>query len=299
MEKEPGFIYVLFNPSIPNLVKIGKTSREPEERAKELSAATGIPTPFGVVYQAFFQDITKAEEFIFNFLNDKKVSDSKEFFRSSTTEAINAVIQADKYFNKIQIETENVHPNKDDILLSETKNPPKEIWVEILKQADAYYYGWGDDIFQDFEEALDLYKQAATLGSVQAFHKLGDMYNNGEGVKSDPKQALKYYNEAANRGDDICWGAMAVIYFEINEYANADKCWIKFIHSPSFPSFEGLGNISGFYYLKFLEYMYTTNSWPHNNELKRYYQLMIKDKSEEEIKHLVSKARKWVIDLFL
>ena len=31
-----GYVYVLMNPSLQNMVKIGKTTREPEERAKEL-----------------------------------------------------------------------------------------------------------------------------------------------------------------------------------------------------------------------------------------------------------------------
>ncbi len=43
-----GYVYVLMNSSMRGLVKIGKTEREPEERAKELSASTGVPTPFMV-----------------------------------------------------------------------------------------------------------------------------------------------------------------------------------------------------------------------------------------------------------
>src|SRR5688572_6679317 len=52
----PGYLYVLINPSLPGLVKIGKTNRDPEQRAAELSAATGVPTPFVLVYDAFFQN---------------------------------------------------------------------------------------------------------------------------------------------------------------------------------------------------------------------------------------------------
>ena len=33
--KEPGFIYILVNPSMDGFVKIGKTTREPEARAKD------------------------------------------------------------------------------------------------------------------------------------------------------------------------------------------------------------------------------------------------------------------------
>ena len=41
-----GYVYVLINSSMPNLVKIGKTTKDPNERVKELSSATGVATPF-------------------------------------------------------------------------------------------------------------------------------------------------------------------------------------------------------------------------------------------------------------
>jgi hypothetical protein len=51
---DSGFIYVLINVSMDGLVKIGKTQRDPEKRAIELSSATGVPTPFIVAFEAFF-----------------------------------------------------------------------------------------------------------------------------------------------------------------------------------------------------------------------------------------------------
>jgi hypothetical protein len=46
--EEAGYVYCLTNPSMPGLVKIGMTTNDPEERAAELSSATGVPTPFRV-----------------------------------------------------------------------------------------------------------------------------------------------------------------------------------------------------------------------------------------------------------
>jgi hypothetical protein len=45
---DPGYIYVLINQSMEGFIKVGKTARDPKERAKELSQATGVPTPFMV-----------------------------------------------------------------------------------------------------------------------------------------------------------------------------------------------------------------------------------------------------------
>lgn len=42
-----GYVYILTNPSMPGLVKIGMTTRTPDARALELDQ-TGVPTPFEV-----------------------------------------------------------------------------------------------------------------------------------------------------------------------------------------------------------------------------------------------------------
>ena len=88
-----GYIYVMVNPSLPNLVKIGKTTREPNERAKELSLATGVPTPFILVYYKPFKDCHLAETVIHHFFEEKgaRVNGNREFFQVSTTEAIDII----------------------------------------------------------------------------------------------------------------------------------------------------------------------------------------------------------------
>ena len=59
-ESEMGYVYVLTNPSIRG-VKIGRTDREPADRAAELSGASGIPTPFKVFYAQRVSDPANVE----------------------------------------------------------------------------------------------------------------------------------------------------------------------------------------------------------------------------------------------
>ena len=49
MGKE-GYIYILINPSINDLLKVGQTHKELEERAKEISQGAGVPTPYNEIY---------------------------------------------------------------------------------------------------------------------------------------------------------------------------------------------------------------------------------------------------------
>ena len=88
-----GYVYVMINPSIDGMVKIGKTTRDPNERVKELSAATGVPTPFVLVYYKQFSNCHLAEEDIHKLLKNQgyRVNDNREFFRISPTAAIQII----------------------------------------------------------------------------------------------------------------------------------------------------------------------------------------------------------------
>ena len=88
-----GYVYVMTNSSIEGQVKIGKTTRDPYERAKELSSATGVPTPFVVVFYKPFKDCHLAEKTIHQYLEKKgyRVNNNREFFNMSIPEAIDVV----------------------------------------------------------------------------------------------------------------------------------------------------------------------------------------------------------------
>ena len=42
------FLYVLVNDSMPGFIKIGRTENDPDDRARQLSSFTGVPTAFRV-----------------------------------------------------------------------------------------------------------------------------------------------------------------------------------------------------------------------------------------------------------
>src|SRR3989304_7279371 len=134
-------------------VKIGKTSRNPKDRAKELSAVTGVPTPFLVAYDAFFNDCTKAEEFIHLFLEKKgyRISDNKEFFNAPLREVIHSINEAVMIFESIETTLDEATPNS--VLSCEDHEKRswenKKNWIEVFNQADAYYEGSGDTL-QDY-----------------------------------------------------------------------------------------------------------------------------------------------------
>ena len=58
----PGWVYILTNPAMPNMVKIGFTTRSLEARADELTAATGVPLPFVVAWGRAVSDCAYVEK---------------------------------------------------------------------------------------------------------------------------------------------------------------------------------------------------------------------------------------------
>ena len=92
-------IYLLMNPSMPGLFKIGKTTRKTEQRVKELNAATGVPTTFIVVYEVFVNDCHDAEKYVHDRLNQYRVSSNREFFRLASSVAVDIIIEARNKFS--------------------------------------------------------------------------------------------------------------------------------------------------------------------------------------------------------
>ena len=86
--KEPvGRVYVLTNPRMLGLVKIGFTLGKVEGRAKELDA-TGTPEPFEIAYQVEVRSPDTLERHAHAQLSGKRVRNSREFFEVDVVEAI-------------------------------------------------------------------------------------------------------------------------------------------------------------------------------------------------------------------
>ena len=93
-----GFVYILLNPAFPNLIKIGRTVRDPQVRAKELSCQTGVPDDFIVLYDEMVSDAKKVEDILHNRFIAFRAKRNKEFFRMPPKEAIMALQEIAKQF---------------------------------------------------------------------------------------------------------------------------------------------------------------------------------------------------------
>jgi len=96
-------------------------------------------------------------------------------------------------------------------------------------QADVYENGRNAYITGDYTKALTILKPLAEAGDPNAQKIMGIMYDYGQGVAKDPKQALYWYTLSANQGDPAVQYQVGAKYFRGDgvqqDYHEAGKWW--------------------------------------------------------------------------
>ena len=119
-----GIVYVLTNPSMPGLVKIGMTTRDNlDTRMRELYG-TGVPVPFECAYACKVKtsDCTKIEKALHTAFAPNRINANREFFQIKTEQA-KAILEL---FNKEDI-TQEITEEIDNDLTSEDKSASAKI----------------------------------------------------------------------------------------------------------------------------------------------------------------------------
>lgn len=80
-----GHIYIMSNPAIPGLLKIGETHHV-FDRKKTLSTSN-VPEDYRVLHFRFCDDVRQAEQQVFHQLANYRVPSKKEFFRVNLKKA--------------------------------------------------------------------------------------------------------------------------------------------------------------------------------------------------------------------
>ena len=78
-DSEKGWIYIMSNPAMPGLLKVGFTMKHPSQRAQELNG-TGVPLPFKVEWKKLVTSPKALESRIHRDLEQYRVK-KREFFR--------------------------------------------------------------------------------------------------------------------------------------------------------------------------------------------------------------------------
>jgi len=146
----PGYVYVLVNPCMPGLIKIGRTLRDSRTRARELSS-TGVPMPFQVAFELFSEDHQKLEVMMHQALADFRVDAAREFFRYPLDKTIKLLLElseptpnpSTRYVAEdITQRLREKHPAylRSDIAAIRIVQVPGRVWLEITTEEEIAGY---------------------------------------------------------------------------------------------------------------------------------------------------------------
>lgn len=96
-----GYVYILTNEAMPDLVKIGRTGREVDIRAAELWQ-TGVPSPFNIYWTFKTPDCAELEAMAHRSLRKYRLCKQREFFHVDPERAVESIrywadVQADEW----------------------------------------------------------------------------------------------------------------------------------------------------------------------------------------------------------
>lgn len=82
-------VYVLTNPAMPGIVKIGMTrASDAGERIAALGSSTAVPLPFDCVYACNVPDARKVEQALHLAFAPDRINPSREFFRTKASQVV-------------------------------------------------------------------------------------------------------------------------------------------------------------------------------------------------------------------
>jgi hypothetical protein len=210
-----GWVYVFVNSSLPGLAKVGRTNRSPAQRAAEISAATGVPTPFVLAFEQAFDDCVEAERQVHAELDRRgmRVAQNREFFHASPSDIIRIMLDL----------ADRMHPA--------AATAPDTSATRICIAAERALHGTGNHL-QDTGEALRLFKMAVSRGSLGAYDRIGQIYTALYLAQKDrprKRRAMAVFKEGARRGNYYCYPGMAEIFAAEGHVDNFGKAWKLFL----------------------------------------------------------------------
>lgn len=197
MSKSQGVIYVLVNPSLEGLIKVGYTTRTIEERVKELSSSTSIPTPFIPIYWRRVSEVEHLEKRIHTQLKSYGFSHGKEYFKVAPPIVIDLIIS---------IIGEKSHDFSEHT----------EVDEQSLEELALDYFNGRNGLLRNKTKAIELLESAIALGSKSALWKLACISLNSK--KPTKKERTSAYNrlfDSAEANQTTAYFCIALIYCSI------------------------------------------------------------------------------------
>lgn len=88
-----GYVYVLSNPSMPGLLKVGRSAHGGSRRAEQLYR-TGVPAEFRLEFEILTDNARHLESVVHSGLTPFRAGQDREFFTCSIAEAVKCIVDS-------------------------------------------------------------------------------------------------------------------------------------------------------------------------------------------------------------
>ena len=146
---EYGIVYLLTNPVMPGLVKIGMTAQEDIDRRMRELYTTGVPVPFECQFACKVKkcDCAKIEKALHTAFSPQRVNQNREFFRIQVEQA-RAILELFHHTDVTEDVSEEIQNDLTDedkaaSTKAQAKRPPLNFYEMGLQKGDVLI--WKDD----------------------------------------------------------------------------------------------------------------------------------------------------------
>ena len=200
-----GTVYVLTNPAMPGMVKIGKTTRDVSLRLADLYS-TGVPLPFECEYAALVKDVDETEKAFHIAFHPNRVNPRREFFNIKSEQAIILLKQmaiedvtplVQEKANKIDLEAlPSVEKFK------KLRRPNQNFFEMGLKKGDILKFGRNDEFCTILNERQVSYNNEIwflsnltkkLLDTTSPMDGYGSWYFNGKNLQDIYNETYSFY----------------------------------------------------------------------------------------------------------
>jgi hypothetical protein len=132
-EKILGIVYVLTNPAMPGLVKIGKTARNSVDARLGELYTTGVPVPFECAFAGRISDESKIERAFHTAFGPYRINPSREFFQIEPEQAITLLelMVSEDVTPQLQAEASSVDLDAEDGIRRLKARRPVQNFIEM------------------------------------------------------------------------------------------------------------------------------------------------------------------------
>ena len=200
-----GTVYVLTNPAMPGMVKIGKTTRDVSFRLADLYS-TGVPLPFECEYAALVKDVDETEKAFHIAFHPNRVNPRREFFNIKSEQAIILLKQmaiedvtplVQEKANQIDLEAlPSVEKFK------KLRRPNQNFFEMGLKKGDILKFGRNDEFCSIINERQVSYNNEIwflsnltkkLLDTTSPMDGYGSWYFNGKNLQDIYNETYSFY----------------------------------------------------------------------------------------------------------